>query len=253
MDAQQLDAYFARIGLARPDDVDAAALRRIQQAHLAHIPFENLDILAGHLPLSFGEDALYDKLVVRRRGGICYEQNLLFAAVLRALGCTVALKGGNIYDDGNPFDHIFLQVGLDDGSFWLCDVGFAYLFDGPLDMDSDAVQRPRSESYRIVDCSEAGQGWRAVLHLLVDGEAKTMFRFGPAEYEPTDYRERCDFFCTDAGSRFVKGPLVAIDAGEGRGVLSMERYSWVDDGAVHAREVDACEVADLLQRVFGLR
>ena len=52
------------------------------------IPFENLDVLLGR-PISLEPEALFQKLVVERRGGYCFEQNLLFKAALEALGYEV--------------------------------------------------------------------------------------------------------------------------------------------------------------------
>ncbi len=66
-----LDRYLERIGLAgRPS---------IAEVHLAHstsIPFENFDSRRG-VEVSLAAEDLLDKLVSKRRGGYCFEQNLL--------------------------------------------------------------------------------------------------------------------------------------------------------------------------------
>ena len=74
---------------------ESASPRRLEQtleglaelglAHLCAVPFENLDIAAGRA-LSLEPEAIYDKIVARRRGGFCYELNGLFAWLLRELG-----------------------------------------------------------------------------------------------------------------------------------------------------------------------
>ncbi len=61
-------AYLHRIGLARPPEPTLDGLAELALAHLYAVPFENLDIAAGR-PLALEPDALYDKIVVRRRGG----------------------------------------------------------------------------------------------------------------------------------------------------------------------------------------
>ncbi|MGH2914977.1 MAG: arylamine N-acetyltransferase [Solirubrobacteraceae bacterium] len=78
MGSFRLRAYLERIGLTGGPSPSLAQLHR---AHVTAIPFENLDPYCG-LPVSLEPDALYDKLVARRRGGYCFEQNLLFAAAL---------------------------------------------------------------------------------------------------------------------------------------------------------------------------
>ena len=165
MTPEQLDAYFNRIGIPAIDMLDAPALSRLQRAHLASIPFENLDILAGKGPVNLEPEALLGKLVTRRRGGICYEQNALFADVLRTLGARVAYKAGRVYEGGSVFDHIFLLAELPDASDgqWLCDVGFAYLLRGPLRMELDVVQPGGPESYLVETAFGEDEDWLRAL------------------------------------------------------------------------------------------
>src|SRR5678815_5641474 len=84
----QLDAYLQRIGYAGDLRSSARVLEALHLAHATHIPFENLDILRG-LPIRLDLDSLQRKLVDGRRGGYCYEHNLLFAAVLEEIGFSV--------------------------------------------------------------------------------------------------------------------------------------------------------------------
>lgn len=80
-----LAAYLERIGLSgRPDPA------AVQHAHAVAIPFENLDPQRG-VPVSLDLDALQAKLVTGRRGGYCFEHNLLLAAALRERGHDVDL------------------------------------------------------------------------------------------------------------------------------------------------------------------
>ena len=83
-----LPAYLRRIEYAGERKASRAVLEALHQAHVTHIPFENLDILLGRA-IALDLDSLQAKLVAGRRGGYCFEQNLLFAAVLRAFGFTV--------------------------------------------------------------------------------------------------------------------------------------------------------------------
>src|SRR5260221_4166083 len=59
-------------------------LRTLHEAHMLAVPFENLSIHYGQ-PITLGDEALYDKIVRRRRGGFCYELKGLFAWLLRQL------------------------------------------------------------------------------------------------------------------------------------------------------------------------
>ncbi|NYH54098.1 hypothetical protein HNR06_003687 [Nocardiopsis arvandica] len=65
-----LDAYLARVGLSGDLPPTLDTLRAVHRAHLAAIPFENLQIVLGRtIPLDV--PSLVDKMVRRRRGGYC--------------------------------------------------------------------------------------------------------------------------------------------------------------------------------------
>jgi len=118
MDEQALAGYLRRIGVTRPPAADEAALRELHQAHLLAVPFENLSIHLAE-PISLAPADLLDKIVVRGRGGFCYELNGAFALLLEALGAQVRRVAARVHSQdglGPPFDHLALVVGLPDGS-----------------------------------------------------------------------------------------------------------------------------------------
>jgi len=125
-----LDAYLARIdwraGEARADYATLAAL---VHAHMASVPFENLDVLLGR-GIRLDLASLSDKLVRARRGGYCFEQSTLFAAVLRRIGFAPVAHSARVVlrerRDTAARTHMFLVVPLPEGSF-VVDVGFGAL------------------------------------------------------------------------------------------------------------------------------
>jgi N-hydroxyarylamine O-acetyltransferase len=124
-----LDAYFERIewgGAARPDYDTLAGLL---DAHMAHIPFENLEVLLGR-PVRLDLQSLQNKLVQARRGGYCFEQTTLFAAVLEQLGFTPVRHTARVImvspRHESPRTHMFLTVPLPEGTF-IIDPGFGSL------------------------------------------------------------------------------------------------------------------------------
>src|SRR5262245_571174 len=80
-----LDAYLSRIGYAGTRSPTRAVLDAVHEAHLARIPFENLDVRLGRT-ISLDLPSLQRKLVDGGRGGYCFEQNALLAAALAAIG-----------------------------------------------------------------------------------------------------------------------------------------------------------------------
>ncbi len=121
-----LDAYFDRIRDGGPRGPTLDVLNRLMEAHVQAIPFENLDVLLG-AGIDLGVDAVFDKLVRRRRGGYCFEQNGLFLEVLAALGFSVRPLSARVrlqaWPGGiPPRTHLFLEVTVGGGR-WLADVG----------------------------------------------------------------------------------------------------------------------------------
>lgn len=121
-DAVDLDAYLTRIGQPRRPPSEEA-LKDLVRAHVQAIPFENVDVvLQQHQGISL--DVVSAKLVGRRRGGYCYEQSGLFAAVLERLGYTVHRLAARVQPRRpGPFTHMTLVVEVD-GRMFHADVGF---------------------------------------------------------------------------------------------------------------------------------
>ena len=138
-----LDAYLQRIGYDGPLDPSHATLAGLHRAHLAAIPFENLDLMLGRgVRVDF--DSIQAKLVFANRGGYCYEQGQLFGAVLERLGYQVDRLLARVGPDGEPVrprTHLTLRVGADAGT-WLADVGFGNSPPGPLALRAPQPERP---------------------------------------------------------------------------------------------------------------
>jgi N-hydroxyarylamine O-acetyltransferase len=124
-----LDRYFERIGYGGPSTPSLVTLAAILRAHMTSVPFENLDVLM-RVPISLDPDALFDKLVARRRGGYCYEHASLMQAVLVRLGFAVTAHAARVTMVGakatSPRTHMLLSVDLPEGAFAI-DPGFGSL------------------------------------------------------------------------------------------------------------------------------
>ncbi len=148
IEALDLPAYLARIDWSgAPLKPDQQTLGALIAAHTAHIPFENLDVLLGRPP-RLDLASLQVKLVRGRRGGYCFEQATLFAAVLEAIGFRVARHTARVVlsapRHAAPRTHMFLVVTLPDGRRVVADPGFGSLvarLPVPLDGTPTATHR----------------------------------------------------------------------------------------------------------------
>ena len=105
-------AYLQRINYDGPLTPSAETLRQLHLAHLLSVPFENLSI-HWHEPIVLDDDALFEKIVRRRRGGFCYELNGLFAGLLRTLGFQVTMLSAEVANDEGEFGAAFRSHGAD--------------------------------------------------------------------------------------------------------------------------------------------
>jgi N-hydroxyarylamine O-acetyltransferase len=226
-------AYFARIGQPAPVEADVPAptlplLRALHQAHLFAVPFENLSIHYAQ-PIVLEDDALYDKIVTRRRGGFCYELNGLFAWLLRGLGYDVTLLSAEVARAAGgfnpPFDHLTLRVHGLGGADWLADVGFGDSFWQPLRLARDVTQRDADgHRYRLraADGVVAGAGadyW--LLEREADGaEWEPQYRFTLAPHALADFGDRCHYHQTSPDSSFTRKRVCSLAVPDGRITLS---------------------------------
>jgi N-hydroxyarylamine O-acetyltransferase len=144
LSTNQLNAYLARIDLDQPLATDFANLDALHRAHVLAIPFENLDVQLGNPP-TLDPARIFDKLVTRRRGGWCYEQNGLFGRVLATLGFPVTrLSAGvmrQLRGESAMGSHLALKVTAE-GRDWLCDVGFGSAQLAPLPFAEGSWHEP---------------------------------------------------------------------------------------------------------------
>jgi N-hydroxyarylamine O-acetyltransferase len=131
----KLHRYLRRIKYGGPLSPTRQTLHNLHRAHLLAIPFENIDVQLGDVP-SLELDRIFEKLVVRERGGWCFEQNLLFAWAIKQIGLRAGLIGATVnrsrHVEGAPINHLALLVHLDEP--YLADVGFGngFLTPAPL-------------------------------------------------------------------------------------------------------------------------
>jgi N-hydroxyarylamine O-acetyltransferase len=93
-----VSSYLCRINYRGPRDVSAQTLCELHKAHLLAVPFENLDNHLGRR-IVLDEEKVTRKIVEERRGGICYELNGAFCALLRELVFEVSMLSARVARD----------------------------------------------------------------------------------------------------------------------------------------------------------
>jgi N-hydroxyarylamine O-acetyltransferase len=249
-----LAAYFDRIGYRGRYQPDLALLSALTAAHTQAIPFENLDVLLGR-SISLEPDALFQKLVVERRGGYCFEQNGLFLEVLRELGFQVAPVSARVRlqrprDFVPPRTHVFLRVELN-GESWLTDVGVGGLsLTSALRLATDAEQSTLHEPRRIV--REDGRFYHQV---RFGAEWQDVCEFTLEEMPLID-REVANWYTSaHPDSHFKNRLLVARAAPEGQRLSILNDVFTLRErhGTATSRQIaSAAELLEILSKQFGL-
>jgi N-hydroxyarylamine O-acetyltransferase len=208
------DAYLERIGLrGRP------TVARVHRAHVTSIPFENLDPQRG-VAVSLEPELIERKLVSERRGGYCFEQNLLLKIALEALGAEVDLFLARVrFNAGGvtrPRSHLVLRVRTDDAS-WHADVGFGLssLLE-PLPFGPGEAHDQSGWRFRVVE-----DGPELVLQTAAGDEWVDLYAFVPQPVPFVDIETSNWWISTHPRSPFVTGLVVSTqDDGGTRTSLS---------------------------------
>jgi N-hydroxyarylamine O-acetyltransferase len=198
-----LDAYLGRIGYAGARTPTLGTLQDIHELHPRAIAFDSLDPWLGR-PVALDLDTLQAKLVTGRRGGYCYEHNMLLWAALDTLGFAVyGLSARVLYSTPpgggrHPRNHMLMHVGTPDGPC-IADVGFGGLtLTGPIRLEADRIQQTPHERIRL---TKAGEDW--VLEADAGGQWRQMYQFGLEEHIGPDYEVANYYMSTHPRSPFV--------------------------------------------------
>ena len=248
-----LDAYFRRIAYRGERTPTLATLRALQLQHLLAIAFENLDALAGR-PVRLDLESLQRKLVATGRGGYCFEQNLLFSHVLRALGFEVTALAARVAwerpaDEVRARSHMLLLVDLDDGRY-LCDVGFGGLTPtAPLRLVAGIEQITPHETFRVVDETR-----EFVVQARVGGEWKPLYGFDLQAQQQVDIEVLNFYVAEHADSPMLGRLLAARVAPDRRFALRNGTFTVYHlDGRREQRQLGTvAEVRDVLGETFGI-
>lgn len=251
-----LAAYFDRTGYQGSLDPTLETLHALVAAHNQAIPFENLDPLMGIPVADLGAAALSDKLVARRRGGYCYEQNGVMGYVLDELGYGVERFAGRVVwmrpDDG-PLPaqtHQVLSVTVPgvDGPF-LVDVGFGgQTLTSPIRLEAGPVQQTRHEPYRL---REHGDG--LVLETEIRGQWQALYTFTTRPQPRIDLEVGSWYVSTQPKSIFVVGLSAARATDDARWNLRGRHLAIHHGGETERIKFDnAADVLEALTARFGI-
>jgi N-hydroxyarylamine O-acetyltransferase len=248
-DEANLDAYLARINYAGSIAPTLDTLETVHRLHPQAIPFENLNPMM-ELPVRLQLSDLEQKMLVERRGGYCFEHNLLLKAVLESMEFPVTpLAAGVLWGQPEgyepPLNHMLLLVDVG-GSPFIADVGFGgQVATAPLRLKADIEQTTPHERYRLLG---GYPKWR--LESEIAGAWAPLYEFTLAPRTLEDY-----VAMNDAMMAAFHDDLRAarVDGGKRHG-LRNARLRTHENGETTTRALTSvAEIRDVLASIIGIQ
>lgn len=249
-----LNAYLERIGFAGSIAPTLATLELIHALHPAAIAFENLNSVIG-LPTALDIASIEKKLLHERRGGYCYEHNLLLSAMLTDLDFNVRnLAARAIWSDPPAIDadahHMLLAVDIS-GTTYIADVGNgAMTLTAPLKLRADVEQITPHETFRLTGGDPL---W--TLEAKLDDAWRALYAFDLSEKTEADYEPSNSYLSTHPDAPFRKELRAALSPSGKRLVLRNNRLSTRIEGQpTEIRELTSvAEMREVLTSTFGIQ
>ncbi|XP_075796104.1 arylamine N-acetyltransferase, pineal gland isozyme NAT-10-like isoform X2 [Pelodiscus sinensis] len=228
-----IEEYLARIGYKGSHEKhELETLTAIFQHHIRAIPFENLSIHCGET-ITLDLDQVYNKIVSKKRGGWCMEQNQLLCWVLKTLGYDTTILGAHIYNPqqntyASHMTHLLLKVDIDNKAYIL-DGGFgvSYQMWQPMELISGKHQPQTPGIFRFTEDNGTwyfekirrkqyipNQSY-ANSDLLERSEYRKIYLFSLEPRTIEDFQFQCTYLQTFPDSLFVKKSICSLQTTDG--------------------------------------
>ena len=247
-----LDAYLDRIGIAKAKPPTLEFLDELIYVHQCTVPFDNLDVCEKALVPSLGIADLFDKIVVRKRGGYCFELNALFEALLKALGYTVRPYMARVLLRPIPYpliSHRANFVTIDDRDY-IADVGFGGpqpTFAVPLEDGLATTKNGQTFATHKLDGD-----WWDLGYIGSTGEEQLVQRMCMASVGEEDFVPLSFFQAANPESVFRTTRMVNIKTANGALNLRNSTLTEFAGGERSTREVSEDELEALLEKNYGI-
>jgi len=246
----QVAQYLKRINIQLELNDKKSTLVALHKAHMMAVPFENIDIHLGN-KIRLSLPLLFEKIVMKNRGGFCYELNYLFAALLSSCGFKVNLLSAKVFDGdtlGREFDHLLLSVECE-GVLWVCDVGFGDSFISPLMLDNEPVEQ-LGYLYKVTQQDEK----YVLFRKKSDGEWMRQYLFSLTAQRIENFTQMCEFQQTSSDSTFTKKSVCSVATESGRLTLSNGKFIETSNGTRSEKLITSSKhYRQVLQQYFSMK
>lgn len=246
-----IDRYFQRIGFEMIDGENKEAmLIRLHCCHSFAIPFEDFNPFC-HIPVSLDLERVFEKVILGKRGGYCFELNLLFQTLLEKLG----YKAEPIFcrpfsGEGVklPLTHRLIKVSLE-SKLWIADVGLGGNgWIAPLLFQIDEEQEQFGRIFRIVEDARLGY----VVERKADGQFKKAVAFRLESAEESDF-EMSNYYTSNCpSSPFVNRMMCTLPTEDGRYTIRDTVFRIEGKAGVTKYPLSEDNLQNILEQYFGI-
>jgi N-hydroxyarylamine O-acetyltransferase len=252
-----ISGYLRRINYNGIVYRDLETLRELQRNHVLSIPFETLDI-HNQIPILLQINFLYQKVILDKRGGYCYELNVLFHRLLTMCGFEVKMIGGRLHHGNNKFgrefEHMALLVELN-GRKWLVDVGYGDFSLVPLAVQPGEIQSDGRSYYQVIESVIVdGKSYLGVAKWnTTKQDFKIDYIFTLTPRVLADFHAMNEFHQTSPESHFRRSLICTLPTAEGRISLINNKLIRTENGKRQVRIVQGEDQRDeVLEKYFHM-
>lgn len=240
--------YLNRFHASSDSKPSLHQLSELQRLHMTKIPFENLDVIR-RVPIYLNLHSIYDKIVLRNRGGYCYELNGLFHWLLEQLGYDASLIAATVYRPNGrwakPETHAAILVQMDEP--YLVDVGFGDSTILPIPLNGS----PQTDVSGTYSVEQVGKGLFDLIRNR-NGDSRPLYRFSTNMKQLVDFHEGCVFNQVSRESTFTHVDIVTKATAEGRMTVKDYEFTVTENGASKTTPLSKNEKDAILSDLFGI-
>ncbi|NLA87518.1 MAG: arylamine N-acetyltransferase [Clostridiales bacterium] len=244
--------FLKRMGLSDVKKADLETLSRLIRAHQLTVPFENLSVYDAESEILLDTVSLFDKIVVQRRGGYCFELNALFMSLLKSVGYDcypVLVRVVWMIETYMPVTHRATIVTID-GVRYFVDVGFG----GP--SPSTAVRlddtNPQTSGANDFVFDKAPDG-DFIIYRLTEKGREQLLKFSDRRCENVDFLAPNEYQSKNKNAGFKKVRMINISLENGSAAITGNILRIHKDSAVEETVLDTEEkLRQALREHFGI-
>ncbi|WP_305843014.1 arylamine N-acetyltransferase family protein [Photobacterium leiognathi] len=245
----EITKYLRRIGIDKCIGNDFESVKRLHSSHFYNVPFENLEMVSNKNN-KIDIKNVYERIVEKRKGGICFEFCLLIEEVFKNIGINYSSQLARIHQ---PFitgcTHQFFIISIDDDEF-IFDVGFGAK--GPrglLKLENGYVLEDNFNSSKVIYDEEIG--WCIFSLEKCSNDWELIYSFTKNKITREDIEIAYFYVKNSPDSLLNKNKVVSIPLSNGRKSFKNDIITIVVDEEVEVVKVDN-DIINTINREFKL-